>query len=63
MAALARHKPTKVVTSMATSSTKAGPGARLAENAATMTGSKATLQRKGLIGPPIPMPVRTGRFT
>eukprot|EP00969_Alexandrium_andersonii_P315612 13944339-Alexandrium_andersonii.AAC.1 len=42
---------------------KAGVGARLAETAATATGSKATRQRKGLPGPPIPTPVRTGRQT
>eukprot|EP00969_Alexandrium_andersonii_P112407 4966375-Alexandrium_andersonii.AAC.1 len=61
MAALARQNPTRVETSMGASSTKAGVGARLAEKAATMTGPKATRQRKGLIGPPMPTPVKTGR--
>eukprot|EP00969_Alexandrium_andersonii_P059815 2634285-Alexandrium_andersonii.AAC.1 len=63
MAALARHRPASVLTSIATSSTKAGVGARLAEKAATTTGSKATHQRNGLMGPPMPTPVRTGRLT
>eukprot|EP00969_Alexandrium_andersonii_P038878 1704110-Alexandrium_andersonii.AAC.1 len=35
MAALARHNPTNVLMSIATSSMKAGVGARLAEKAAT----------------------------
>eukprot|EP00969_Alexandrium_andersonii_P011201 486701-Alexandrium_andersonii.AAC.1 len=60
MAALARHKPTRVLTSMATSSMKAGVGERLAEKAAATIGSKATRHRNGLIGPPMPTPVRTG---
>eukprot|EP00969_Alexandrium_andersonii_P199131 8793376-Alexandrium_andersonii.AAC.1 len=46
MAALARQRPTRMLTSMETSSMKAGVGARLAENAATATGSKAKHQRK-----------------
>eukprot|EP00969_Alexandrium_andersonii_P315122 13920808-Alexandrium_andersonii.AAC.1 len=56
MAALARHRPIKVLTSTETSSTKAGVGARLAENAATTIGANAKRQRKGLIGPPTPTP-------
>eukprot|EP00969_Alexandrium_andersonii_P017525 766620-Alexandrium_andersonii.AAC.1 len=59
MAALARHWPAKVFTNTETSSMKAGVGARLAERAATMTGPKARRQRKGLVGPPTPTPVRT----
>eukprot|EP00969_Alexandrium_andersonii_P284892 12594382-Alexandrium_andersonii.AAC.1 len=42
---------------------KAGVGAGLAEKAATMTGSKARHQRKGLIGPPTPTPAMTGLQT
>eukprot|EP00969_Alexandrium_andersonii_P040919 1794252-Alexandrium_andersonii.AAC.1 len=42
---------------------KAGVGARLAEKAATTIGSKAKRRRNGLIGPPMPTPVRTGRLT
>eukprot|EP00969_Alexandrium_andersonii_P001934 85597-Alexandrium_andersonii.AAC.1 len=56
MAALARHSPTSALTSIETSSTKAGVGARLAENAATTTGSKARHRRNGLRGPPTPTP-------
>eukprot|EP00969_Alexandrium_andersonii_P244268 10792704-Alexandrium_andersonii.AAC.1 len=63
MAALARQRPTRVVTSVGTSSMKAGVGARLAEKAATTTGPKATHHRNGLIGPPMPTPVKTGRQT
>eukprot|EP00969_Alexandrium_andersonii_P119903 5301087-Alexandrium_andersonii.AAC.1 len=63
MAVLARHRPTNVLTSIPTSSMKAGAGARLAEKAATMTGSKARRRRKGLMGPPIPIPVNAGRQT
>eukprot|EP00969_Alexandrium_andersonii_P005967 258886-Alexandrium_andersonii.AAC.1 len=42
---------------------RAGVGARLAENARAMTGSKARNQRNGSMGPPTPTPVRTGRQT
>eukprot|EP00969_Alexandrium_andersonii_P365487 15466355-Alexandrium_andersonii.AAC.1 len=63
MAALARQGPTRVLTSMDASSTKAGVGARLAENAATTTGPKAKHHSKGLIGPPTPTPVKTDRQT
>eukprot|EP00969_Alexandrium_andersonii_P209206 9238996-Alexandrium_andersonii.AAC.1 len=63
MAALAHHKPTSVLTSMATPSIKAGVGERLAEKAARTIGPKATHHRNGLIGPPMPKPVRTGRLT
>eukprot|EP00969_Alexandrium_andersonii_P103131 4551090-Alexandrium_andersonii.AAC.1 len=63
MAVLALCRPTKVLTNMETLSMKAGVGARLAENATTMTGPKARRHREGLMGPPRLTPVRTGRRT
>eukprot|EP00969_Alexandrium_andersonii_P096710 4270209-Alexandrium_andersonii.AAC.1 len=61
MAALARQRPTTVLTNAERSSMQAGVGARLAEKAATMAGPKARRQRKGLMGPPTPTPARIGR--
>eukprot|EP00969_Alexandrium_andersonii_P295801 13075039-Alexandrium_andersonii.AAC.2 len=62
MAALARCSPARLLASIATSSTKASAGERLAEKAATTTGSNATRHKNGLMGPPTPMPVRAGRL-
>eukprot|EP00969_Alexandrium_andersonii_P253045 11183834-Alexandrium_andersonii.AAC.1 len=52
MARLARQKPGSVRARRATSSTKAGAGAREATKAPTMTGSNARHQMNGLMGPP-----------
>eukprot|EP00969_Alexandrium_andersonii_P315462 13937007-Alexandrium_andersonii.AAC.1 len=44
-------------TVMATSSTYVGVGRPVRPSAATMMGSKPNAHKKGLIGPPIPIPV------
>eukprot|EP00969_Alexandrium_andersonii_P125376 5542491-Alexandrium_andersonii.AAC.1 len=52
-----------VATRTASSSTYVGTGAKVVERTAVATGSNARRQRKGLMGPPMPTPARTGRRT
>eukprot|EP00969_Alexandrium_andersonii_P225630 9964369-Alexandrium_andersonii.AAC.1 len=58
---LARHRPSSMVTSAASSSKYVGAGARAAACAAVTTGSKAKRCKKGLTGPPMSTPVRAGQ--
>eukprot|EP00969_Alexandrium_andersonii_P201175 8887774-Alexandrium_andersonii.AAC.1 len=58
-----RQRPTAVRAREERSSTKVGAGAAVAMETAATTGSNPRHQRKGLIGPPTPMPVWTGRET
>eukprot|EP00969_Alexandrium_andersonii_P291213 12873526-Alexandrium_andersonii.AAC.1 len=60
MTTLALQRPMAVRTKER-SSTKVGAGAAVAMETATTAGSKPMHQRNGLIGPPTPMPVWTGR--